>query len=43
MTPEERARFDAALGEEEARLRIAEMAYNARTVAGLSIEMTLAS
>lgn len=36
MTPAERARFDAALEEEEARLRIAEMVYNARIAAGLT-------
>lgn len=36
MTAEERARFDAALEEEEARLRIAELVYQARTAAGLT-------
>src|SRR3954462_4841011 len=36
MTPEERERFDAALEEEEARLRIAEIVYQARTDAGLT-------
>lgn len=36
MTPTERAGFDAALDEEEARLRLAELVYNARTAAGLT-------
>jgi ribosome-binding protein aMBF1 (putative translation factor) len=36
MTPDERARFDAALEEEEARLRIAEIVYQARSAAGLT-------
>ena len=36
MTPEERERFDAALEEEEARLRIAEIVYQARKDAGLT-------
>ena len=36
MTPDERARFDAAGAEEEARLRLAELVYAARTRAGLS-------
>ncbi|MWV48554.1 helix-turn-helix domain-containing protein [Rathayibacter sp. VKM Ac-2803] len=36
MTPDERARFDAALEEEEARLRLAELVYDARTSAGLT-------
>lgn len=36
MTPDERARFDAALEEEETRLRIAELVYQARTEAGLT-------
>lgn len=36
MTPEERARFDTAEAEEEARLRLAELVYAARTAAGLT-------
>ena len=37
MTPDERARFDDAAGaEEEARLRLAELVYAARTRAGLT-------
>lgn len=36
MTSDERDRFDAALEEEEARLSLAEMVYNARTAAGLT-------
>lgn len=36
MTPDERLRFDAALEEEEARLRVAEMVYQARSAAGLT-------
>jgi len=36
MTPNERARFDAALEEEEARLRVAEIVYQARAAAGLT-------
>jgi ribosome-binding protein aMBF1 (putative translation factor) len=36
MTPDERARFDAAEVEEEARLQLAEMVYAARTRAGLT-------
>lgn len=36
MTPDERARFEAALEEEEARLRIAEIVYQARSAAGLT-------
>ena len=36
MTPDERARFDAAEAEEEARLRLAELVYAARTRAGLT-------
>lgn len=36
MTTSERARFDAALDEEEARLALAEMVYQARTAAGLT-------
>lgn len=36
MTPDERARFDAAGAEEEARLRLAELVYAARTRAGLT-------
>lgn len=36
MTTDERARFDAALEEEEARRAMAEMVYQARTAAGLS-------
>lgn len=35
-TTDERARFDAALEEEEARLALAEMIYQARTAAGLT-------
>jgi len=31
MTPDERARFDAAEAEEEARLQLAELVYAART------------
>lgn len=36
MTPDERARFDVALEEEEARVRIAEIVYEARSAAGLT-------
>lgn len=36
MTADERARYDAAAIEAEARLQLAEMVYNARTAAGLS-------
>lgn len=36
MTAEERARFDAAVEEEEARLHLAELVYTARTAAGLT-------
>lgn len=36
MTPDERARFDAAEVEEEARLQLAEIVYAARTRAGLT-------
>lgn len=36
MTPHERARYDAALEEEEARLALAEMVYKVRTAAGLT-------
>ncbi|KDA04955.1 XRE family transcriptional regulator [Microbacterium sp. CH12i] len=36
MPAEERARFDAAVEEEEARLRLAELVYTARTGAGLT-------
>jgi ribosome-binding protein aMBF1 (putative translation factor) len=36
MTPDERARFDAAEAEEEARLQLAELVYAARTQAGLT-------
>ncbi len=36
MTPDERARFDAAEAEEEARLQLAELVYGARTRAGLT-------
>ena len=36
MIPDEHAEFDAAHDEEEARLRLAEMVYNARTEAGLT-------
>ena len=36
MTPDERARFDAAEAEEEARLRLAELVYAVRTRAGLT-------
>lgn len=36
MTPAERARFDTALEEEEARLQLAELVYAARTSAGLT-------
>jgi helix-turn-helix domain-containing protein len=36
MTPDERARFDAAEAEEETRLRLAELVYAARTRAGLT-------
>lgn len=36
MSPEERAQFDAAAEEEEARLRLAELVYEARTTAGLT-------
>lgn len=36
MTSEERIRFDAAAEEEEARLRLAELVYEARTSAGLT-------
>jgi ribosome-binding protein aMBF1 (putative translation factor) len=36
MTPDERARFDAAEAEEEARLQLAELVYVARTRAGLT-------
>jgi len=36
MAPDERARFDAAEAEEEARLRLAELVYAVRTRAGLT-------
>lgn len=36
MTPDERARFDVAEAEEEARLQVAELVYAARTRAGLT-------
>lgn len=36
MTPDERARFDAAEAEEEARLQLVELVYAARTRAGLT-------
>ena len=36
MTPDERARFDAAEAEAEARLQLAELVYAARTRAGLT-------
>lgn len=36
MTLDERARFNAALEEEEARLRVAEIVYQARSAAGLT-------
>ncbi|HEX6577987.1 MAG TPA: helix-turn-helix transcriptional regulator [Jiangellaceae bacterium] len=36
MSEAERAEYDAASEEEEARLQLAEMVYNARTAAGLS-------
>jgi ribosome-binding protein aMBF1 (putative translation factor) len=36
MTDAERAEYDAANEEEEARLQLAEMVYNARSTAGLS-------
>ncbi|MGH8774288.1 MAG: helix-turn-helix domain-containing protein [Jiangellaceae bacterium] len=36
MTDAERAEYEAASEEEEARLQLAEMVYNARTAAGLS-------
>lgn len=36
MTPDERARFDAALEEEEERLRLAEIVYKVRAEAGLT-------
>ena len=36
MTPDERARFDAAEAEEETRLQLAELVYAARTRAGLT-------
>jgi ribosome-binding protein aMBF1 (putative translation factor) len=36
MNDAERAEYDAAAEEEEARLHLAEMVYNARTAAGLS-------
>jgi ribosome-binding protein aMBF1 (putative translation factor) len=36
MTPDERARFDVALGEEETRLRVAEIAHQTRSTAGLT-------
>lgn len=36
MTDVERAEYEAAGKEEEARLQLAEMVYNARTAAGLS-------
>ena len=36
MTPDERARFDAAEAEEEPRLQLAELVYAARTRAGLT-------
>jgi len=36
MNSEERIRFDAAAEEEEARLRLAELVYEARTSAGLT-------
>lgn len=36
MTPDQRADYDAAAVEAEARLQLAELVYNARTRAGLS-------
>ncbi|CAM3164580.1 helix-turn-helix transcriptional regulator [Actinomyces slackii] len=36
MTPDERARFNAAEAEEETRLQLAELVYTARTRAGLT-------
>jgi ribosome-binding protein aMBF1 (putative translation factor) len=36
ITPAEHAEFDAAHDEEETRLRLAELVYNARTTAGLT-------
>lgn len=36
MTDTERAEYDAALIEAEARLQLAELVYNARTAAGLT-------
>jgi ribosome-binding protein aMBF1 (putative translation factor) len=36
MTPDERARFDAAEAREAARLQLAELVYAARTRAGLT-------
>ncbi len=36
MTEAERAEYDIATDEEEARLQLAEMVYTARTAAGLS-------
>ncbi|WP_454931845.1 helix-turn-helix domain-containing protein [Actinomyces oricola] len=36
MTPDERARFNAAEAEKEARLQLAELVYTARTRAGLT-------
>jgi ribosome-binding protein aMBF1 (putative translation factor) len=36
MTPTERAEYDAAAVEAEARLQLAELVYGARTAAGLS-------
>ncbi len=36
MTPAERAEYDAAAVEAEARLQLAELVYDARTAAGLS-------
>lgn len=36
MTPEQRAEYDAASIEAEARLQLAELVYNARTSAGLT-------
>jgi ribosome-binding protein aMBF1 (putative translation factor) len=43
MTPEDRARFDAALDEEEGRQNLAEMVYQARIAAGLTQAQLAAS
>lgn len=36
MTPQERAEYDAAAIDAEARLQLAELVYDARTAAGIS-------